>query len=88
MKKSSLLNFGLVSLKVDYVVEIIELTQYGVDNQTKIMNGDAGYRSQYLLHAKQALYHLSYIPLYRLKKNSNFYSLCFVLQNRQTLSII
>ena len=26
------------------------------------MNGDAGYRSQYLLHAKQALYHLSYVP--------------------------
>ena len=24
--------------------------------------GDAGYRSPYLSHAKQALYHLSYIP--------------------------
>jgi hypothetical protein len=26
-------------------------------------NGDAGYRSPYLSHAKRALYHLSYIPL-------------------------
>lgn len=25
-------------------------------------NGDAGYRSPYLSHAKRALYHLSYIP--------------------------
>ena len=25
-------------------------------------NGEAGYRSQYLSHAKRALYHLSYIP--------------------------
>ena len=26
--------------------------------------GEAGHRSQYLLHAKQALYHLSYIPVW------------------------
>ncbi|QHN93348.1 uncharacterized protein DS421_17g591900 [Arachis hypogaea] len=26
------------------------------------INGDAGYRSPYLSHAKRALYHLSYIP--------------------------
>ncbi|AES67143.1 hypothetical protein MTR_2g087370 [Medicago truncatula] len=26
--------------------------------------GDAGYRSPYLSHAKRALYHLSYIPIY------------------------
>ena len=25
--------------------------------------GEAGYRSQYLSHAKRALYHLSYIPV-------------------------
>ena len=25
--------------------------------------GEAGYRSQYLSHAKRALYHLSYIPI-------------------------
>ena len=25
-------------------------------------NGEDGHRSHYLLHAKQALYHLSYIP--------------------------
>ena len=25
-------------------------------------NGEVGHRSPYLLHAKQALYHLSYIP--------------------------
>ena len=28
-----------------------------------IKNGDAGYRSPYLSHAKRALYHLSYIPV-------------------------
>ena len=26
-------------------------------------NGDAGYQSPYLSHAKRALYHLSYIPI-------------------------
>ena len=26
------------------------------------MNGGPGHRSQYLTHAKRALYHLSYIP--------------------------
>ena len=30
--------------------------------QKKSENGDAGYRSPYLSHAKRALYHLSYIP--------------------------
>ena len=29
---------------------------------TEVLNGDAGYRSPYLSHAKRALYHLSYIP--------------------------
>ena len=28
-----------------------------------LQNGAGGYRSRYLLHAKQALYHLSYGPL-------------------------
>ena len=28
----------------------------------KNLDGDAGYRSPYLSHAKRALYHLSYIP--------------------------
>ncbi|KAL4352441.1 hypothetical protein GQ457_06G008720 [Hibiscus cannabinus] len=28
-----------------------------------VKNGDAGYQSPYLSHAKLALYHLSYIPL-------------------------
>jgi hypothetical protein len=28
-----------------------------------IKNGEVGYRSQYLPHAKRALYHLSYIPV-------------------------
>ncbi len=28
-----------------------------------VTDGDAGYRSPYLSHAKRALYHLSYIPI-------------------------
>ncbi|XLT05011.1 hypothetical protein HN51_043760 [Arachis hypogaea] len=35
-----------------------ETTQLSKENR----NGDAGYRSPYLTHAKRALYHLSYIP--------------------------
>ena len=31
--------------------------------QKKYIDGDAGYRSPYLSHAKRALYHLSYIPI-------------------------
>ena len=31
--------------------------------------GEAGYRSQYLSHAKRALYHLSYIPISYLTHN-------------------
>ena len=33
--------------------------------------GDAGYRSPYFSHAKRALYHLSYIPLW--KTDAHFY---------------
>ena len=32
------------------------------DNASEKVFGGAGYRSRYLLHAKQALYHLSYAP--------------------------
>jgi hypothetical protein len=35
-------------------------------NEIKKKGGEAGYRSLCLLHAKQALYHLSYIPRLRL----------------------
>ena len=34
-------------------------------------NGGARYRSRYLSHAKRALYHLSYAPLFGLHKNRN-----------------
>jgi hypothetical protein len=34
------------------------------ENELQKNNGDAGYRSPYLSHAKRALYHLSYIPWY------------------------
>ena len=39
------------------------LLKIGKDKRKKF--GEAGYRSQYLLHAKQALYHLSYIPMFK-----------------------
>lgn len=32
--------------------------------------GEAGYRSQYLAHAKRALYHLSYIPITCIQTNT------------------
>ena len=44
-----------------------------------LQNGAGGYRSRYLLHAKQALYHLSYGPLkyfYVLALNQTFCDAC------------
>ena len=37
-------------------------TRHG-QRKDKRLIGDAGYRSPYLSHAKQALYHLTYIPI-------------------------
>ena len=33
-----------------------------LNHSDKLSYGEAGHRSQYLTHAKRALYHLSYIP--------------------------
>ena len=40
--------------------------QRGVLTTILLRPGDMGYRSPHLSHAKRALYHLSYIPLYSL----------------------
>jgi hypothetical protein len=40
-------------------------------------NGDAGYRSPYLSHAKRALYHLSYIPILLIFSSFQFSSFCY-----------
>ena len=34
-----------------------------IESLVTIQNGEAGYRSPYLSHAKRALYHVSYIPI-------------------------
>ena len=39
------------------------MTKYKMQALILLQNGAGGYRSRYLLHAKQALYHLSYGPL-------------------------
>ena len=56
--------------------------------QNKNNNGDAGYRSPYLSHAKRALYHLSYIPCWPfvlllpiLFKSTSGYGNLFVQEN-------
>ena len=41
---------------VEYLIKLVEPSRVQKDN------GEVGHRSPYLLHAKQALYHLSYIP--------------------------
>nr|PNR45191.1 hypothetical protein PHYPA_014962 [Physcomitrium patens] len=40
---------------------LLEIWICGVDSNCE-NDGDAGYRSPHLSHAKRALYHLSYIP--------------------------
>ena len=41
-----------------------------------IITGEVGYRSQYLSHAKRALYHLSYIPTYESTSLNQIKHLC------------
>jgi hypothetical protein len=44
------------------------IVRIGGKNRAKTKNnGDAGYRSPYLSHAKRALYHLSYIPCWAIQ---------------------
>ncbi len=47
----------------------------------KAQNGESGYRSQYLLHAKRALYHLSYYPHFMSK-------LCLILTPKKVIESI
>jgi hypothetical protein len=48
----------------------------GKNKEKRIWNGDAGYRSPYLSHAKRALYHLSYIPLMNVNPERDYKTNC------------
>ncbi|KAF2304153.1 hypothetical protein GH714_028107 [Hevea brasiliensis] len=57
------------------MANFLKLGQQGLDfnksNPLKPKNGDAGYRTPYLSHAKRALYRLSYIPVTGNKAEKN-----------------
>ena len=52
-----------------------DLKSGALDHSANVIYGDERYRSFYLPHAKQALYHLNYIPLL-----TNIYNLARVIR--------
>ena len=49
---------GLSLMEYRYFIDKVAIILYVI-----ITNGDVGYRSPYLLHAKRTLYHMTYIPI-------------------------
>ena len=46
-----------------YKTKIVKNQMKKKKKKVTFLNGEVGYRSPYLSHAKRALYHLSYIPV-------------------------